>query len=321
MKDIRFGFIGAGKIANAFAEAIKHVPGTVNYAVAARDLSRAEEFKEKHGFEKAYGSYEEMLQDENVDAVYINTIHSKHYEHALLALKYNKPVICEKSLTTSLKDTEDLYKQFKEKGVLLCEALWPSFMPYNDFLHKLVFQDKAIGDLKKIKAGFNLNIYKIPRIKERSMGGGAILDLGIYPLSFIFRLLGKNYEEMKIKKCKRKNNVDVNDVICFKYPNCPKVIAHCKVNALREKNEAYIYGSTGFIYVNSTTCPTKIMVVTNTEANAKEYDLSNEHGGYIFEVQSFVEALKRDLKESMEHKASDSIFIAKIQDQIVNPIK
>lgn len=321
MKEIRFGFIGAGKIANALADTINHVAGATNYAVAARDLSRAEKFKEKYGFKKAYGSYEEMLQDKDVDAVYISTIHSLHYEHCLLALKYNKPVLCEKSLTTSLKDTEDLYKQFEEKNVILTEALWSSFMPYNDFLRKLVFEDKVIGELKKVTASFNLNIYKVPRIKERSLGGGAILDLGIYPLSFIFRLLGKNYNSMEIVKSKRKNEVDNHDVIVFTYPECPVVKATCKVNSLINKNEAYIYGKDGYIYVNSVTYPTKIMLVTNKEEDVKAYDVSHEHGGYVYEIESFASAVRNNEKQCNEHTAKDSIFIAKVQDLIVNPKK
>jgi len=318
MNDIRFGFIGAGKIAHKLADAISHVEGAINYAVAARDINRALQFKELYGFTKAYGSYEEMLQDPNVDAVYISTIHSLHYEHALLALKYNKPVLCEKSLTTSLKDTIDLYKQFEDKKVLLLEALWTSFQPFNEILKNLIFNKKVIGDLKMIKGYFYMDGFPIERIRTRSMGGGAMLDIGIYPLSFIYRLLGCKYSSMKIAKCKIQNDVDSDVKIIFTYPGDIKGIVNTNANTKRTDNYAKIYGNNGVLLVNSTTYPTEIKVFNKYHKLIETIDCSNEFGGYTFEVKAFIEAMKNKKIECDKHTHQDSIEISKIQEIIVS---
>jgi len=116
---MNIGFIGASKIGRKMANTIKQIEGLINYGIAARDYNRALEYKEELGFKKAYTSYEELLNDPDIDLVYISTIHNYHYEQLLLCLKYNKPVICEKILTTSYEETKNIYKLFEEKGLYL----------------------------------------------------------------------------------------------------------------------------------------------------------------------------------------------------------
>ena len=183
MGKIKIAILGAGSIARQMAYTISNMDNVDAYAVAARDFERAEKFAKEYGFEKAYGSYEAMLKDENVDLVYIATPHSHHYEHSMLCLNHGKHVLCEKAFTANAKQAEEVLKLAESKKLLITEAIWTRYMPMAKTLNEVI-QSGIIGEVTSLTANLGYVIKDIPRLIEPKLSGGALLDVGIYTINF-----------------------------------------------------------------------------------------------------------------------------------------
>ncbi len=319
-KELRIGLIGPGHIANKMASTIKRLPGFCNYAVASRSKEKADAFKEKYGFEKAYYSYEDMLKDENVDMVYISTPHSVHLEQMELCLKYKKPVLCEKALTTSLKDTESIYKKFEEAGVFISEALWTSFMPSRELINDLLYNKKKIGNIKYMNAAFKVPLMHKERVTSRALGGGVLMDIGIYPVTFVFRTLGFNYTSYDINKIEYKNGVDIKEVLTFNYENGVKGI--CDVDGTSKLSlKVTIYGEKGRISIDMVNCPNIICVYNKIGLLTKIIYCRPKYGGLEYERIAAKKAIQDKKYETTEWSHNDSIAMSKIVEDIFNSPK
>lgn len=313
---MNIGIIGAGNIAKKMARTINKMDGFSNYAIASRSIEKAEKFKNKFKFKKAFGSYEEMLKDPNVEMVYIATPHSCHYSQMLLCLKYRKPVLCEKILTTSLADTTAIYKQFEEEKVFLTEALWTSFMPSRTIIHDLIYKDKAIGNLINMKASFKVPLMNKERVAKKELGGGVLQDIGIYPVTFIFRTLGFDYENYTVKDIRYKKDVDKYEVIEFNYNNVKgiaKVDGRFLISLLVK-----IKGDKGYIITDTTNCPNFIMVFNKYGILKKFINCRPKFGGFEFELEACKKAIQNGLLECEEWTHQNSIEMAKIEDDLLN---
>ncbi len=189
---MKFAILAAGGIARKMAEAVTGIEkaGTVRiqkYAVASRDLSRAEEFAKEWGFEKAYGSYEELAADPEVELVYVASPHSHHYEHAKLCLEHGKHVLVEKAFTVNAAQAEDLMKLAREKQVLLTEAIWTRYMPSRKMIHDLL-ESGIIGKVSSMTANLGYPLMDVPRLVQPELAGGALLDLGVYSITMALML-------------------------------------------------------------------------------------------------------------------------------------
>lgn len=186
-----WAILGCGKIAKKFSEDLKLLPNANLYAAASRSLDRAQEFAAEFGFEKAYGSYEEMVNDPKVDAVYIATPHSHHYEHALLCLNNKKAVLCEKAFAMNKAEAEEMIACAKKNNTFLMEAFWTMFQPS---FHKTmeILQSGDLGKVKTVRSDFAFNpaFDKNERLYNVKLGGGSLLDIGIYPVFYALTALG-----------------------------------------------------------------------------------------------------------------------------------
>lgn len=188
---LRWGIIAPGGIANKFAEAVgTYTSGSV-VAVGSRDGQRAQEFATRHGIARAYAGYDQLVLDEEVEAVYVASPHSGHREHALLAIEAGKHVLIEKALARNGFEVEDIFAAAEDKGVFVMEAMWTRHLPHIAWLRDQVAQG-AIGDVVTVSAdhGQSLDLPADHRLKNPDLAGGAILDLGVYPVSFVVDLLG-----------------------------------------------------------------------------------------------------------------------------------
>ena len=176
---MRIGIIGAGVIANKVAGILSERWQTMLYAVASRDISRAQAFASRHGMPKAYGSYEELVSDPDIDIVYVATPHSHHYAHARLTLSHGKHVICEKSFTANAKEAKALIDMAQAHGLFLMEALCTRFMPITRKIEEVV-KSGIVGQPRLLNASLCWNMPDIERIKRADLCGGALLDLGVY---------------------------------------------------------------------------------------------------------------------------------------------
>lgn len=188
-----WGIIGPGKIAKKFAAALGMVDGAALRAVASRDAGRAAAFAQEYGAAVGYGSYEELVADEAVDAVYIATPHGFHAEHAILCLRHGKAVLCEKPMALSAREALSMVAASRESGAFLMEAMWTRFIPLMGSVMELVGSGK-IGALKYIRADFGFLAPFNPdgRLYNMRLGGGSLLDIGIYPLFLCTQLLGRS---------------------------------------------------------------------------------------------------------------------------------
>jgi predicted dehydrogenase len=191
-RPVRWGILATGKIARAFATALGLVPDAEIAAVAARRLESAREFADDFGAGTAYGSYRELVEDPDVDVVYVASPHGLHHEHALMALEAGKPVLCEKALTLNARQAAELVSVAREKQLFLMEAMW---MRCNPTVRRIqqVLATGEVGRVTQVRADLGFRVVAPPtdRLLDPALGGGALLDMGVYPLTFAHLFLGE----------------------------------------------------------------------------------------------------------------------------------
>ncbi|MEV6142677.1 Gfo/Idh/MocA family oxidoreductase [Streptomyces sp. NPDC051992] len=189
---VRWGVLATGGIAAAFTEDLRSMPDMEVVAVASRTDASAQAFAQRFGIPRAYGSWAALAADEEVDVVYVATPHSAHREAAALCLEAGKHVLCEKAFTLNAREADELVKLARDRGLFLMEAMWTYCNPVIRRMTELV-RDGAIGKIRSVQADFGLAGPFGPghRLRDRALGGGALLDLGVYPVSFAHLLLGE----------------------------------------------------------------------------------------------------------------------------------
>lgn len=295
-RKIRWGIIGLGGIANKFATDLLTVEDSELYAVASRTQDKADDFAKKFNATKAYSSYEDLANDSNVDAVYIATPHVFHKENTLLCLKNGIAVLCEKPFAMNSSEVSEMIDCAKANNVLLMEALWTYFLPHYRYVLDLI-QKKEYGDILKLKAdfGFKPEFDDTSRVIKKSLGGGSLLDIGIYPIFAGLSLLGVP-KEIEASATFFDNEVDSSCSMIFHYPD--NVEAHLKSTFLEgTPTEANLYCEKATIKINTQFHrPTNITIITQEKEETIDFDYSTI--GYNFEVVHFNSLLKQGKIES-----------------------
>ena len=199
MKKYKIGIIGCGHIAEKMAATINGMQEAESYAVASRSIEKAQAFATKWNFSKAYGSYEELVTDSEVDLVYIATPHSHHYEHARLCIMNGKPVLCEKSFTANAHQAEELIRLAEEKNIFITEAIWTRYMPLSVKMKELL-DEGVIGKPYTLSANLGYVIADKDRIAKPELAGGALLDIGVYTLNFAAMAFGSDIKWMRCER-------------------------------------------------------------------------------------------------------------------------
>ena len=295
-KTIKWGIIGLGKIANKFASDLAVTEGAELYAVASRNLEKATKFAKKHKATMAYGSYEELAKSKKVDAIYIATPHSLHKENTLLCLKHKKAVLCEKPFALNSEEVSEMIAYAKVNNVLLMEALWTYFLPHYQYLLKLL-QEKKYGDVLKLEAAFGFKpTYDIHnRVFDKSLGGGSLLDIGIYPIFSALSTLGLP-KTIEADATFFKNGADSSCTMLFNYN---EATAHLKSTLLEPlKNEAVFTCEKGTIKLNAPFhIPTSITLIPN-DGDSETLDFTSTTYGYHYEILHFNNLIRENKTES-----------------------
>ncbi len=191
-RPVRWGILATGKIAGGFAENLALLPECEIAAVGARRLESAQRFADRHGATRAYGDYRALVEDPAVDVVYVATPHALHREHVELAFEAGKPVLCEKPLTLNAADGTALVESARERGLFLMEGMWMRCNPLVRRLQQLAGAG-VLGEVRQVRADLGFVVDKPPtdRLLDPALGGGALLDMGIYPLTFAHLFLGR----------------------------------------------------------------------------------------------------------------------------------
>ncbi|MCQ2539991.1 MAG: Gfo/Idh/MocA family oxidoreductase [Acetatifactor sp.] len=315
MKKINMAILGAGNIAGAMAKAISGIPEWVNaYAVAARDLERAQSFAKEWGFAKAYGSYDELVKDPQVDLIYVATPHSHHYEHAKLCLENGKATLVEKAFTANAAQTADLIMISEEKHIFLQEAIWTRFIPAKDIVQKLL-EDKVIGEPVSLFGEFSVPIAHVKRLTDPALAGGSLLDLGMYSLTFASMYFGDDIVEVSSKCEKYETGVDATDDIYYTYRDGKT--AHLRTSFVSGPfNEGTIEGTKGKIRVETLNNYTAIQVFDTEGKLTAEYPIPPQVNGYEYEVIASVKALQAGEIETKEMTHAETLEIMRQMDAL-----
>ena len=296
-KTINWGIIGLGKIAHKFATDLATISDAKLYAVASRTLEKANNFGSKYGATNAYGTYEALAKDPNIDAIYIATPHTFHKKHTILCLKNRKAVLCEKPFAMNIDEVEEMIAVAKANDTLLMEALWTYFLPHYQFVLKEI-QNKTYGKLLKLEAdfGFKPKINMASRVFKKSLGGGCLLDIGIYPIFAALSALGLP-KIIKADATFFDNGADSSTTMVFDYGNDVK--AHLKSTLLENtKTEATFHCEKGTIKINSQFHEPSTVTITTSEGKTETLDFDYSTIGYNYETIHFNDLIRNHKTES-----------------------
>lgn len=318
-KKFNVAILGAGNIAGAMATALSGISNEVNkYAVASRTLSKAETFKEKWGFEKAYGSYEELVQDENIDLIYIATPHSEHYKNAKLCILNNKSCLVEKAFCGNLKQTKEIIELAKEKNVFLAEAMWTRYQPSKDVIRALIAEG-VIGKIHYMEADFSVPIIGVERLVNPALAGGALLDLGVYSLTTVAMYLGTDIEKIKVQAKLTDTGVDATDIITMTYKDGTMAKAKCS-SVDSESNYSKIVGDKGYMVFGPINAPEKVSIYDVEGKLIREIATPYLVNAYEYEVLESKKMILEGKLETESMPLSETIRLMGWMDSIRNHI-
>ncbi|ANH60694.1 Gfo/Idh/MocA family protein [Dokdonia donghaensis] len=293
-----WGILGCGKIADKFANDLLLTEGANLYAVASRDKEKAVNFGNTCRAVKSYGSYEEMAQDPDIDIVYIATPHMFHKENTLLCLSNNKAVLCEKAFAMNLEEVEEMIAFAKAKKIFLMEALWTHFLPHYKFVLDKVASD-TLGEIQSLKAdfGFNSPYDTTSRLYNKSLGGGSLLDVGIYPVFAALSLLGYT-EDISAQAQLGPTGVDHNCTIKLRYPTGVEAQLFSAIDEQTDTT-CHIVFDKGEIVINSRFHePSSVTITENDVTKTLEFKITEGVNGYHYEILHCQEMLALGKTES-----------------------
>lgn len=311
---ICWGILGAGRMAGWFSTGLQVVEDANRYAIASRTLEKAERFADTYGFQKNYGSYEEMLQDPKVDIVYIATPVREHYTWIKASLEAGKPVLCEKCITVNRKQLKELICLAQNKHLFLMEAMWMKCQPVFRQIQRWVDSD-VLGDVRAMDCHFYTCAGKGHRLYRPELAGGALLDLGYYPVSAAITLIKKDIHNITSRMVIR-GGVDVQDTILLDYKDGCFADLRCGLGA-EKSARLYLVGTKGRVILQN-----EFFFQAQT-AQAVDYDnkiLAETEGrfrgnGYEYEAMEAQKCLTEGLTESSLVPLSESLAAMTVLDK------
>ncbi len=312
--------LGCGVIASIMARTLREMQRRGApirlYAAAARSLPRAQAFCEKEGFERAYGSYEEMICDPAVDLVYIATPHSHHAQQAKLCIEHGKAVLCEKAFTANAAQAREVLDLAKARGVLVAEAIWPRYMPSCRAIKDLL-DSGAIGAPQLLTANLSGFAEDIRRIYDPALAGGALLDVGIYPLTFCSLFFGDDISRIDASVQMTETGVDRQETITVHFPDGRMAVLFAGVAAPHPKT-CTISGTEGYITVDYCANPraVKLYLAKENYAIAHGVPLPGQISGYEFEIEACLKALGEGRIECPEMPHSETMRMMQLMDAL-----
>jgi len=311
---IRWGIIGAGGIATTVADDIGLSDGSVVGAVASRDGARASEFAARHGAARSYRSYDDLVDDDEIDVVYVATTHPNHRAHALLAINAGKPVLIEKPVCLNARHAREVFEAAERRKVFAMEAMWMRTNPLIRRARELI-DDGVIGEVRGLRNEFGLGhpFDAAHRLYDLHNGGGALLDLGVYPVTFAYLFLGRP-DEVRTFGTLASTGVDDAVAMQWLYGSEPRAQLWCSLS-IDAPNEAAILGTGGWIAFAAPAFRPRGLVVHNRDTHYGIDDLLAGQGhGYGSEIAEVERCLRAGLLESPLVPHADTIAVLELLD-------
>ncbi|MEY8743997.1 Gfo/Idh/MocA family protein [Bacillales bacterium AN1005] len=313
---VKWGIMGTGWIASQFAKDLNHAGNAVKAAVGSRTQESAESFAAEYGFERSYGTYQEMLQDPELDIVYVATPHPFHKENVLACLEAGKAVLCEKPFTMNGRQLEQLVETARENKLFLMEGMWTRFLPPIVQARQWIAEGR-IGDVRLVKADFGFRIGWEPegRLLNPELGGGALLDAGVYPISFASMIFGEQPQHVWSTANIGETGVDEQFSVLLSYSEGRSASLHGAIR-LNLSNEAVIYGTEGYIRLPFFLAGKEAYLHVNGQDEPEKFTDERTSIGYAFEAEEAGRCILEGKTESPTIPLDESLKIMKLMDTI-----
>lgn len=311
---MKMGFMGAGGIAGAMAETVRAMKTAECYAVASRSMEKAQNFADAFHCEKAYGSYEELVNDPEVDLVYIATPHSEHWRNAKLCIEHGKAVLCEKSFAANAKQAQEVFRLAEEKGVFVTEAIWTRYMPFLKTIREVIASG-IIGRPVLLTANLGYPISQVPRLQDPNLAGGALLDVGVYTLHFAFMILGHEVEEISSACTYTATGVDEQNSITLKFKDNAIAVLNSSMLSVSDR-KGIIQGTKGLLCVENINNFESLAVLDENYHKVMECRRPPQISGYEYEVEACRKALQRGALECEEIPHAETLRVMRVMDTL-----
>lgn len=315
MQVYNWGIIGLGKIAHRFATDLQILPNARLHAVASRSAERSQVFAQQYDVPYSFGSYIDIFNAPNLDAVYIATPHTGHFENTLMCLTHHIPVLCEKPFAMNVIQVKEMIAASKAHQTFLMEAMWSRFLPPIQKALEII-QAGGIGQIISVKADFGFKAPFLPekRLFNRDLGGGALLDIGIYPVFLALLLMGRP-DHIKAFANLGNTKVDEECGILFQYNSGKMAHLHATLRTSTQC-EAFIYGESGTIHIRKRWHEAESLIFTPEGGEAKIFRFDYKGKGYYLEAMEVMNCLAKGQLESEQMPLSFSLLLMEVLDAI-----
>lgn len=318
---MKVAILGAGHIAQKMAKTLFELSKStdpsmaeINYAVASRDLAKAQAFAKEWSMAKAYGSYEEMVADPEVDLVYVATPHSHHHAHVRLALEHGKNVLCEKAFMTTAAEAEEVIALARENGLLLAEGMWIRYMPFAAQIRSIIESGK-LGKVHSLTVSLGYPIADVPRIYRPELGGGTLLDLGCYTINFARMYFGSDIVKIDSSVVMSDTGVDLQEAITFTYADGRMACLHATGLATNDR-QGVICGDKAFLLIDNINNPLNATLCDRNSNVLERFAAPEQINGFEYQVLECKRCIEagRVETESMPH--AETLAVMQIMDRL-----
>lgn len=314
MKQGNVAILGTGAIAALMADTLNRMPGARLYAVGSRDEARARAFAQKYGAQAAYGSYEAVVADPQVDLVYIATPHSEHAAHALLCIRAGKPVLCEKAFTANARQARDVFVEAEHRGVFITEAIWTRYMPMMASIREEL-ESGRIGEPRMLTGNLGYFMADVPRLRDPNLAGGALLDVGVYTLHFALALFGHDIARVETSCSLLPTGVDAQNAVTLYYTDGRMAQLNSSLEACLDRRGA-IYGTQGYMLVENLNNFESLSVYDARNRLLRRVERPAQITGYEYEVLACLRALEQGELSCPEIPHEESLRVMELMDRL-----
>jgi predicted dehydrogenase len=308
------GIIGAGHIAEKAARTLAEMEGMSCLAIGSRSQKKAQDFAARFGITRAYGSYAELLQDPDIDLVYIATPHSCHFENARDAILAGKPCMVEKSFMMNAVEAAAILALAREKNVFIAEAIWPRYMPVRDMARQVIASG-VIGKPIMLTATLAYNVSEKERVLQPSLGGGALLDLGVYLLNFVRMYCDSPIRDLTTSCIRAATGVDASEVITFIHED--GTLSSVQASGFSQgANEGVIAGTTGYLVFDDLINPTCLRICRKRHIIEREIPVPQQITGFEYQFQASADAISAGQLEPVQMPHAETLYIMHLMDRL-----
>lgn len=314
MKRWKVAILGTGAIAALMADTLNRMPEAQLYAVGSRDEARARDFAAAHGAERAYGSYEELVADPQVELVYIASPHSEHAAHALLCIRAGKPVLCEKAFTANARQARDVFAEAEHRGVFITEAIWTRYMPMLASI-QAELRSGIIGEPRMLTGNLGYSIADVPRLRSPELAGGALLDVGVYTLNFALALFGYDIARVETSCSRLPTGVDAQNAVTLYYTDGRMAQLNSSLEACLDRRGA-VHGTKGYMLVENINNFESLSVYNGQHQLLRRVERPDQITGYEYEVRACLRALEKGELSCPEMPHEESLRVMELMDRL-----